>query len=130
MIEWNPFSTAPRDGTPILVYGEGGWATVYWSVALSCWVDTVRHDMLPWEPTHWAHVMKPRQLFIARIEQLDSVVAMYIIVTFSDGRTLYASRRHLDRLQAAMRERADAYPLLSLCRASSRAASLEDRIPT
>ena len=74
---WSPIDTAPKDGTPILVYGKrdlhlnGGtgvdaWLTAKWEewkgVADWRWLegaDREDDNRLLFEPTHWTQLSKP-----------------------------------------------------------------------
>ena len=57
-----PMETAPLDGTPIRVRGEGTEAYVSWAPALGAWVIGLADEpdpvdrILPWRPTAWAPV--------------------------------------------------------------------------
>jgi hypothetical protein len=59
---WLDISTAPKDGTKILISGAGVWAAAFWKVSntANCpgyWVDL--NKALRWVgPTHWMPVPK------------------------------------------------------------------------
>ncbi|WP_347220303.1 hypothetical protein [Chryseobacterium sp.] len=54
MSERQPIETAPRDGTPILVFGEGNVVSVSWHHHIERWLDTARGVSIPFTPTEWA----------------------------------------------------------------------------
>jgi hypothetical protein len=59
---WQPIETAPKDGPPILAYGEGQIAVCEWS---SCGYWSLVHvgmyaaDGYWAEPTHWMPLPEP-----------------------------------------------------------------------
>ena len=72
MTEWQPIETAPKDGTPILIYGSNGrgvkqMTTALWdrdSEELGKWKLCVAdgwecEEFLKREPTHWQSLPAP-----------------------------------------------------------------------
>ena len=54
---WQDISTAPKDGTPILVADSGPYAfVVEWSSRFRGWYGA---DKWIWEPTHWQPLPAP-----------------------------------------------------------------------
>ena len=65
-MEWQPIETAPKDGTEVLVYGDGQgmsvawWETKYIWVRPGAWVsDFGRSDTHTHEPSHWMPLPPP-----------------------------------------------------------------------
>lgn len=59
---WEPISTAPKDGTPILVCDSKS-ETPYiceFKEHLNCWIGA---DRRCWEPEHWQELPKPNHDF-------------------------------------------------------------------
>jgi len=71
MIDWQPIETAPRDGTPLLLWLPAplllwlpapfsGPAIGHWDQSLICWVDDYRnHETDELLPTHGASLTPP-----------------------------------------------------------------------
>lgn len=61
---WQPIKTAPKDGTKILGFGDGGCiaSTRYYapSSRTQMWLNGVNDG--PWEPTHWMPIPAPPTL--------------------------------------------------------------------
>jgi hypothetical protein len=59
---WEPMETAPLDGTPIRVRGDGKEAFVSWSTTVGAWVIGLATEpdlpdrILPWQPREWTPV--------------------------------------------------------------------------
>jgi hypothetical protein len=59
---WEPMETAPLDGTPILVRGDGKEASVAWSTTVGAWVIGLATEpnlpdrILSWVPREWTSV--------------------------------------------------------------------------
>jgi len=67
-MEWQPIETAPKDGTPVLGYADGGIATVTWiqSTTYGAWAGSwglllpgTDSENLMWWPTHWMPLPAP-----------------------------------------------------------------------
>jgi hypothetical protein len=61
MIEWEPIETAPRDGTPLLLWLPAPLskpAIGHWNQTLFCWVveDSNLEGCDEHQPSHWASV--------------------------------------------------------------------------
>lgn len=56
---WQPISSAPKDGTPILggKVGEARWA--FWSLNSQAWCRLGAGQETHWEPTHWMPLPAP-----------------------------------------------------------------------
>ena len=64
MIEWEPIETAPRDGTPLLLWLSAPLskpAIGHWKRDLFCWVveDGNLERCDEQQPSHWASVTPP-----------------------------------------------------------------------
>jgi hypothetical protein len=64
MIEWEPIETAPRDGTPLLLWLPAPLskpAIGHWNRDLICWVveDSNLEGCDEHQPSHWASVTPP-----------------------------------------------------------------------
>lgn len=59
-MEWQPISTAPKDGVPVLMYRTGHTFVGYYGGANSGWRYNVsaRDSVYPL-PTHWKHLDEP-----------------------------------------------------------------------
>jgi hypothetical protein len=57
---WQPIETAPKDGRPILVFGENLYETARWSVGIigAGWFNATR-AYLRITPTHWHWLPAP-----------------------------------------------------------------------
>lgn len=59
MLDWKPIETAPKDGTPILVYDPNPWLdpysviTVSWDTQRKCWSEITGELYAIYYPTHW-----------------------------------------------------------------------------
>lgn len=73
-MNWHPIETAPKDGTPIIVFGrergEPRWVTAQWGVwnlrgdVDWRWVegsDREDESIISFEPTHWASLDEPAE---------------------------------------------------------------------
>lgn len=49
---WQPIETAPRDGTRLLLFGDGDTVVAYFNVSYGTWDDGDHHDDIP-GLTHW-----------------------------------------------------------------------------
>lgn len=73
-MEWQPISTAPKDGTRVLLYYPEGTLWLRESIVCGCWVPADRHRRPYWKcdhshagivqmrqnpPTHWAPLTPP-----------------------------------------------------------------------
>jgi hypothetical protein len=63
MSEWKPIESAPKDGTPILAFGEGIMLVMEWYGGLEMWQAS---NISGWEfdaeldrPTHWQALPPP-----------------------------------------------------------------------
>ncbi|MEC9345534.1 MAG: hypothetical protein VYB54_04855 [Pseudomonadota bacterium] len=67
MIEWQPIETAPKDGTPVLVWSEHDEPSAVvarWEWTWDMWeyVDTMLADVSPEgppAPSHWSPINAP-----------------------------------------------------------------------
>lgn len=68
MADWKPIETAPKDGTPILLFARAINATapvriIGWFIASLGWVEAAFHPNTPAgiKPTHWQPLPEPPQ---------------------------------------------------------------------
>ena len=52
MTEWMDISTAPKDGTIVIIYKDGKAVSAYWYNGAKEWVETMRYYSVP-DPTYW-----------------------------------------------------------------------------
>lgn len=50
--QWQPIETAPRDGTRLLLFGDGDTVVAYFNVGYGTWDDGDHHDDIQ-GLTHW-----------------------------------------------------------------------------
>lgn len=70
-MEWQPIETAPRDGTPVLLWLRAPWCEARiarWHAPWSAWIDPKSTPIMPDDeafgigrdlPTHWAKLEPP-----------------------------------------------------------------------
>ncbi|RLK56255.1 uncharacterized protein DUF551 [Stenotrophomonas rhizophila] len=51
-LRWQPIETAPRDGTRLLLFGDGDMVAAYFNVGYATWDDGDHHDDIQ-GLTHW-----------------------------------------------------------------------------
>lgn len=65
MTSWQPISTAPRDGTAVLIAeADGNVTACYWSTSVwadgGAWISELsRSDTVHYHPTHWMPIPPP-----------------------------------------------------------------------
>jgi hypothetical protein len=62
MSEWKPISSAPKDGTAILLGHDQAVFDGWWDAEISAWVDGCSdryEDLMTYEPTHWTELPSP-----------------------------------------------------------------------
>lgn len=64
-MEWLPIESAPKNGDPLLVYGDGSYTVAWWSDGVDEWRDV---GDIGWagmygddgnQPTHWMPLPAP-----------------------------------------------------------------------
>lgn len=59
-MEWQPIETAPKDGTPVLLYATPRMEVGYWNVAVTDVGITGWYPSMYWRrPTHWMPLPEP-----------------------------------------------------------------------
>jgi hypothetical protein len=61
-MEWQPIETAPKDGTPILIYETTLGPVTYvcfWNSFHEYWVEAEGEQYSSFNPTHWMPLPEP-----------------------------------------------------------------------